>query len=413
MKRLIIVLILLCAAGAGAYYLYFKDGSADKSIAYHTEPVTRGNIIRQVTASGTLEPVNQVTVGSQITGTIAKLHADYNSSVRQDQIIAEIDPAFLLAQKQEADANLLKAQASADQAERDHKRAKSLFERKLLSDQELDSARTSAEVARASVRQTQAARDRAETNLKYATIRSPIDGIVVSKKVEVGQTVAASLSAPELFVIAEDLSRMQVIAPIDESDIGLVRPGQHVTFTVDAYPTESFTGEVKTIRLASSLEQNVVTYPVVIDVSNPGQKLMPGMTANVTITVAEALDTLRIPSSALRFTPAKPESNGNGANNGSSSGARPSQRGDSRNGDQRDRSQEQAGPKTARSPTVYILENTQPKPVSVTVGLDDGSFTELTGGDLQEGMDIITGTVRASSKTQQNSSPFGMGPPRR
>ena len=416
MKRLILGLIVLGAASAAGYFFLYPSTSSEKSTGYHTEAVSRGDIIRQVTASGTLEPVNQVTVGSQITGTIAKLYADYNSMVTRDQVIAEIDPAFLLAQKQEADANLIKAQSSAEQSAREFKRATSLFERKLLSDQELDSARTSAEVARASVRQAQAARDRTETNLRYATIRSPIDGIVVSRKVEVGQTVAASLSAPELFVIAEDLSRMQVITPIDESDIGMVKSGQPVTFTVDAFPTESFEGTVKTIRLASTLEQNVVTYPVVIDVSNPGQKLMPGMTANVTITVAEARDVLRIPAAALRFTPQTNGDSGNG--NGKKEGSTPAKASATekgQDGKQRERIQTGSAPESGKSPTVYVLQDNQPMPVRVTTGLEDGTYTQLLEGDLSDGANVITGTVRASGKTQASSSPFGMGmqrPPR-
>lgn len=415
MKRLIIIAVVLCAAAVAGYVYWYRSPTSNPITAYHTEPVTRGDIVRQVTASGTLEPVNQVTVGAQITGTIAKMHADFNSIVTKDQVIAEIDPAFLLAQKQESEANLVKARASAEQAERDYQRATSLFERKLLSDQELDSARTSAEVARASVTQAKAARDRTETNLKYATIRSPIDGIVVSRKVEVGQTVAASLSAPELFVIAEDLSRMQVITPIDESDIGLVKQGQSVSFSVDAFPTEQFDGIVKTIRLASTLEQNVVTYPVVIEVSNPDQKLMPGMTANVTITVSEARDVLRLPSAALRFTPKSRDETAsrNGESKTAGTAKAASNRADASipAGTKKDNPDRNG----RKLPTVYILENDQPKAITVSVGIEDGAYTHLTGSELSEGNEVITGTVRSSSTTKQSSSsPFGMGmrPPR-
>jgi len=441
MKKLLTVFVaLVIVAGGGLAAWRYREQMSAPPMRYNTVKVERGDIARIVTATGSLEPVNQVTVGAQVTGTVAKLHADYNSVVKKDQVIAEIDPAFLDAQLQETEAALVKARASARQSERERQRIEALAKSKIVSNQELEAARTSAEVAQASVLQAEAARDRAATNLRYATITSPIDGIVVSRAVEVGQTVAASLSAPELFVIAEDLSKMRVISYIDESDIGMIKSEQAVEFTVDAFPTDKFSGKVAEVRLASKVESNVVTYPVVINVSNPDGKLMPGMTANVSVAVAKQTGILRLPSAALRFQPAGWSASGSGGESsrggnrapGGSGGPRSSSGpgaaggpgGSTSTGPPLDSEQSNTAnserhrpelPPGAQRGRVFILKDGALEMVPVVTGIDDGTWTELVRGPLDEGHEVVSGIMRATnnSKQQQDSSLLNRLMPRR
>ncbi|MDH4223352.1 MAG: efflux RND transporter periplasmic adaptor subunit, partial [candidate division Zixibacteria bacterium] len=277
---LIPVLVLVILA------LVFFRGKGKKSEAkYITAEVQRGDISIIVTATGTLEAVTTVQVGSQVSGTISALYADFNSRVKKGQLIAQLDPTFLKAQVSQSQADLEKAVASANLSRKEKERALSLFEKNMISESEKDIALTNYELALSQQKSAEATLERAKTNLDYATILSPIDGVVISRNVDVGQTVAASLSAPTLFTIAQDLTRMQVNASIDEADIGKIKEGQDVIFTVDAYPDQSFRGTVKQIRLAPEIVQNVVSYDVIIEVSNPDLLLKPGMTANVTILV--------------------------------------------------------------------------------------------------------------------------------
>ena len=268
---------------AGAVWMLRRDRNPESP--YRTEAVQRGDILVQVSATGTLNAVTTVQVGSQVSGTIAALNADFNDRVQRNQVLAQLDPTFLKAQVAQNEADLERARVTVRQAERDYARVAPMREQGLASQAEIDAAETALEAARASEKSSVAALDRARTNLHYATITSPIDGIVISRDVDVGQTVAASLSAPTLFTIANDLTRMQLEASVDEADIGMIRIGQAVTFTVDAFPERTFAGEVHQIRLAPQTVQNVVSYTVIVLVENADQVLLPGMTANATFLV--------------------------------------------------------------------------------------------------------------------------------
>ncbi len=316
MKKLIITLIVLAAvAGSvGAYYKY-RGGDAEAKVS--TLPVTRGEIIEAVGASGTLQAVNTVQVGTQVSGIIKALHADFNSIVHKGQVVAELDPSLFQTQIEQARANLARSEAdmdrlkvSLDDARTKLKRTQELSARKLVATQDLEAAEVAVRAADAQIKsaqaqvvQAQASLNQNQVNLQHTIIQAPIDGIVISRNVDVGQTVAASMQAPTIFIIAADLTKMQVNASVDESDVGRIRPGQHVRFRVDAYPTDEFIGTVSQVRLQPVTVQNVVTYATVIDVPNPQLKLKPGMTANVTIEVARRENVLRIPNAALRFRP--------------------------------------------------------------------------------------------------------------
>ncbi len=287
--------------GGGAWFLFGRNNSKD--VEYRFDEVKMGDISIVVTATGTLQAVTTVQVGSQVSGTVAKLYADFNTVVKSGDVVAQLDPTFLDASVKESQANLERATAQMNDNKRTLDRSTELIKKGLISQAEYDAAKTTCDASVASVKQSQASLDRAQVNLKFATIRAPIDGVVISRNVDVGQTVAASFSAPTLFVIANDLTKMQVQASIDEADIGRINLGQNVSFTVDAYPDERFRGRVAEIRLQPNNVQNVINYTVVIDVPNPDLKLMPGMTANVTILVDRKNNVLRVPNLALRFIP--------------------------------------------------------------------------------------------------------------
>jgi HlyD family secretion protein len=329
MKRSLTVLLIIAAIGAGAGAIYIRRGGPE--IQVNTAPITRGDIIDTVGATGTLQAVTTVQVGSQVSGNISWLGADFNSIVRKGQVIARLDPSLFQAQLQQTTANLNQARANLTKAQSDlertkvqltdaqqkYARARELSAKNLLPQSDLDAAKIAIDTAQAmlasqqatvaqaqaAVSQSQASVNQSQVNLDHTIIAAPIDGIVTQRNVDVGQTVAASMQAPTLFIIAADLSKMQVNANIDESDVGRIRPGQHVTFRVDAYPTETFEGTVAQIRLQPVVVQNVTTYGTVIDVPNPQLKLKPGMTANVKVEIAKRTDALRIPTAALRFRP--------------------------------------------------------------------------------------------------------------
>ena len=329
MKRALIGLLIVAVVGAGAGAYYKLRGGPEVQV--QTTPVTRGEIIDTVGASGTLQAEATVQVGSQVSGNISWLGADFNSIVKQGQVIARLDPSLFNAQLQQTNANLSQARANLTKARSDldrtrvqltdaqqkFARANELAERGLLPQSELDAAKVAVDTAQANlasqqatvtqaqaaVTQSQASVNQSQVNLQHTVITAPIDGIVTQRNVDVGQTVAASMQAPTLFIIAADLTKMQVNASVDEADVGRIRPGQHVTFRVDAYPTDSFDGTVVQIRLQPVVQQNVTTYGTVIDVPNPQLKLKPGMTANVKVEIAKRTDALRIPNSALRFRP--------------------------------------------------------------------------------------------------------------
>jgi HlyD family secretion protein len=319
MKRWIVALLVIALVGAGAGAYYIRRGGPD--IQVNTSAVTLGDIVDTVGATGTLQAVTTVQVGSQVSGNIQWLGADFNSIVRKGQQIARLDPSLFQTQVEQARANLTRAKADVERnrvgvadAQIKFNRAQELAARSLMPQSDLDAAKTTLDAARAQLQsaeaqvvQAQAAVNQADVNLEHTVITAPIDGIVTSRNVDVGQTVAASLQSPTLFIIAADLTKMQVNANIDEADVGRIRPAQRVTFRVDAYPTEEFTGTVAQIRLQPTVVQNVTTYGTVIDVPNEQLKLKPGMTANVKIEIARRNDVLRVPNAALRFRPA-PES---------------------------------------------------------------------------------------------------------
>lgn len=303
-KKTTPVLIIAAIAAGGVYYFLYKQ-NAPFNISYETAKVEKATIGNSVTATGTIEAVTSVEVGTQVSGLIDKIYVDYNSSVRKGQVIAELDKTNLLSQLSSANSQLQSAQSDLRYQKANFSRMKNLYEKGLVSADDYETARLALQQATSTVAQRQEAVSTAKTNLGYATITSPIDGIVLSKSVEEGQTVAASYSTPTLFTIVKDMTDMRVIANVDEADIGEVREGQRVTYTVDAYPDETFEGTVTQVRNEATTDNNVVTYEVVISAPNPDKKLKPGLTANVTIYTLEQNNILSVPTKALRFTPTK------------------------------------------------------------------------------------------------------------
>lgn len=417
-KKILAGSLLIAALAAGAWV--WKAKFAEKPVQYTTEEVSRGNITRIVSATGTIQAVNTVTVGSQVSGTIRRIYVDYNSPVKKGQLLAEIDPALFLAQARQAEAEvaqsragLAEAEAGLREAEREYARQKTLFASDFVAKSALESAetalataRSSVESARAGVRSSVATLNQRLTNLGYTKILSPVNGVVTGKKVSEGQTVAASLSAPELFTIAEDLSKMQVEAAVDEADIGYVQEGMNVTFTVDTYPEDTFSGKVRQVRLSPSTTENVVTYTVIISAANPDLRLKPGMTANVSIETASVKDVLRVPNAALRFRPPAPRTQ---AETAARVTPPPPPDGGTAGGEGTLKSSSRLTGKAAVSgPSVWVLETKKGsspslRRVPVTVGLTDGSWTEVSG-DLSEGEAVVTGILGNGSKGASGSS---------
>ena len=284
-------------------WFFLRGGKKKETVTFETAKVEMTNIQTSITATGTIEPVTSVTVGTQVSGIVSKLYVDYNSVVKKGQVIAELDRTNLISELNAQKASLASAQSSLNYQQSNYERYKTLYDKGLVSADEFESARLQYQQAKEQVAQARESVQRAQTNLGYATITSPIDGIILSKSVEEGQTVAASFNTPELFVIAQDLTNMRVIADIDEADIGGVKEGQRVSFTVDAFPDDTFEGQVTQVRQEATTESNVVTYEVVISAPNNDLKLKPGLTANVTIFTLEKNDVLAVPAKALRFMP--------------------------------------------------------------------------------------------------------------
>jgi HlyD family secretion protein len=396
MKKLIISGIVgLLLVGALLWFWLSRPAA----ISYKTVKVERGTIVSAISATGTVNAVTTVLVGSQVSGTILKLHADYNSRVQKGQPIAEIEPALFLAQVEQARGNWLNAQASllkakvtlADAA-RTLERNRRLLTQGVVSQSDFDASQTAYEsaqvgikAAEASLTQTRGALHQAETNLRNATIRSPVDGIVISRNVDVGQTVAASFQTPTLFTIAQNLTKMQIETSVDESDISRTRLGQPVNFTVDAYPERTFSGSVTQIRSAPITVQNVVTYVVVVQVDNRELLLKPGMTANVSIETGRKEGVLKLPSSALRFRPRDDVDK-----------AKSTPKGPLKNG--------------ATGPTqkVYLLKDGKPLATPVQTGMSDTTSIELTVGSLKEGDEVIVEQLDKGKKKKATSgSPMG------
>lgn len=381
----------VAALGGLVWFLFLREDEPESALAkYETTKVDRGQIVAKVTATGTLSALVTVQVGSQVSGRVQALFVDFNDPVTKGQVIAKVDPRMFESQIEQARANdiaargnLERAQAQAAEAERQLARTESLAAQKLVSEADLDAARANAAVARATARATEgqvaqgrASLRQAELNLNYATIVSPIDGIVVSRAVDVGQTVAASFQAPVLFTLAEDLRKMQVNTSVAEADVGKLRAGMAASFLVDAYPGKRFKGAVRQIRNAPQNVQNVVTYDAVIDVENPDLELRPGMTANVTFTVAERENVLRVPNAALRFRAPADMLGAAGGKRGARRGA----------GGGEPASEPGSGPPTAPPErveddptvrTVWVLRGEKPESTRVRAGLTDGLFTEL------------------------------------
>jgi HlyD family secretion protein len=374
-------IIVLVLAGVVAALTLGGARRNSASAEFETIKVERGRIVARVTASGTLSALVTVQVGTQVSGRIQDLYVDFNSPVRRGQILAKIDPQFFRAEVEQAKANvaaaegtLAKAKAQAVDAHRQYQRAKSLAgEGQLIAQSDLDTADANAQSADAQIQavdgavaQARASLYQAEVNLGYTTISSTIDGTVISRNVDVGQTVAASLQAPTLFTIAQDLKKMQVDTNVSEADVGKLGAGMATSFTVDAFPGETFKGVIRQIRNAPQSVQNVVTYDAVIDVDNSDLRLRPGMTANVTFTYAQKDDALKLPNAALRFRP-------------------PAEIAATAPRAERDRR------------TVWVLRGGQPKPISIRTGLSDGSVTEVAEGDLREGDSLITEAISSKN----------------
>jgi HlyD family secretion protein len=373
-------------------------------LQYQTATVARGELTQVVTATGQLNPVVNVQVGSQVSGRISKIYVDFNSLVKTNDLLAELDPATFQASLSRAEGDLASARAALELAKVDARRAEELFRDKLLPQSDHDKARATLLQAEAQVKIREAAVESAKVDLSRCKIYSPVDGIVISRNVDVGQTVAASLQAPTLFVIANDLTKMQIHANVSEADIGGVEVGQEVEFTVDAFPNRTFRGKVVQVRNSPIIQQNVVNYATVIEVSNPDMKLKPGMTANVFIVVAQREQALKLPNTALRYRPASVASAKTTPTSPTGSGA---PRGGGISGRMRGERQ------SAR--TVYVLpaegKNGAPQPAQIKVGISDGVFTEVLEG-LKEGDRVVTGETTKQTKAAQPTSPFG-GMPRR
>src|SRR5881296_1751722 len=352
---------------------------------YQTATVTRGPITQAVTATGTLNPVVNVQVGSQVSGNIAKLFADFNSQVKAGQVVAQIDPALFQATVTQAEGDLANAQAALELAKVNATRTQELFAKKTSSQADVDQAMANLHQAEANVKIKQGALDKAKADLDHCTITSPIDGVVISRSVDVGQTVAASLQAPVIFAIANDLTKMQIDANVAEADVGVVKIDQNVDFTVDAFPMQTFHGKVVQVRNAPITVQNVVTYDTVIAVSNPDLKLKPGMTANVSIIVAHRDDVLQIKNAALRYRPPDATPGEARARSRAPAGARDGGRsGSSQEG------------RTER--TVYILPDgaSHPQPVQIKTGISDGIMTEVVEG-MKEGDRVVTAELTSTT----------------
>ena len=403
MKSRVILIIVLSVAviGTGGFF-YFSSGSS-VDVVYRTEKVTRGDIQVVVTATGTLSADTTVEVGTQVSGTVSKLYVDWNSKVKKGQVIALIDPTFLASAVQDAEATLEKAKAQTDDSKRTYLREKDLLAKGLASQADYDAAITTYESNVAAQKSAQSQLDRARINLKYATITAPIDGVVISRAVDIGQTVAASFSTPTLFTIANDLTKMQVQAAVDEADIGRVQDGEDVLFTVDAYPEQTFHGTVTQIRLMPVTVQNVITYTVIIDVPNPDLKLMPGMTATITILVTKKENVLKIPTIAFRFQPLPDQievrKDSTGAPEDSAKAAE-------RRSQYAQMQGTGASGQASRPPTrLWVVgKNKKLTPIYIRAGIADGTFTEILRGKVEEGQEVVVGVM--SQRPTAAATPF-------
>lgn len=407
MKRIVLVVIALLLL-VGSWW--FWRGRSGSESSYQTAVVTRGPITQAVTATGTLNPVVNVQVGSQVSGNIQKLFADFNSSVKAGEVVAQIDPTLFQASVTQAEGDLASAQAALELARVNATRTQSLFAKQNSAQADVDLSQANLHQAEATVKIKQGALDKVRADLDHCAIKSPVDGTVISRSVDVGQTVAASLQAPVIFTIANDLTKMQIDAAVAEADVGAITIDLPVDFTVDAFPNRTFHGKVVQVRNAPTTVQNVVTYDTVIGVDNSELKLKPGMTANVSIIIAQRPDTLKIANAALRYRPAdatppptaqRPTPGAGMSGAAGAGGGRDARGGGSpraEGGDQRERRSDR---------TVYVLRGSKPGPVQIKTGISDGVATEVIEG-LQENDRVVTGQVNAPAAAGQ-ANPFGGG----
>ena len=447
-QRRFLIIAIVVVVGVLVGLFFFRRGKDKGGDKYRTEAVSTGNVTATINATGTLSAVTTVQVGSQVSGIIARLYADFNSQVKQGQLLAELDPTPFLQTVEQRKADVTKSQVEVANTKVTYDRQKRLADAGLIALSDLDAAKAAYDGARAGLAQSQAALKQAQTNLGYTKIYSPIDGQVVARQYDIGQTVAASFSAPTLFTIAKDLTKMQVQADVDQSDIGQIKVGERVHFTVDAYPDQTFRGQISQVRLNATVSQNVITYPVIIEVPNPDLQLRPSMTANVTIDVANVRDVLRVPNAALRF---RPETT---AESGQQQPAGGGRSGDSRSGsDQpagggslRQRAaggegrtgtggpggggpagggsgnwQRGGGRRQQQAQTVYVLnpaaedKKSELRAVQIRTGITDGRYTQVVSvvsGTLNPGDPVVTGvaTVKVEQQgTAANRGPRGFG----
>ena len=421
MKTLGLSLGALALVAAG-WFVYFKTTQTHNTTTVVTAAVTRGDVIATVDATGTLQAVTTVQVGTQVSGTIKALHADFNSRVRRGQVIAELEPSLFAAQVEQARASLVRLEAEAvrssverEDAQSKLRRARELAARQLIPATDLETAEMTARQAEASfkaaeaqIAQAKASLNQSEVNLAHTIITAPIDGIVISRNVDVGQTVAASMQAPTLFVLARDLADMQVNASIAESDIGRILPGQPVSFRVDAYPGETFTGRVSQVRLEPVVQQNVVSYVTTVAVRNPRLRLKPGMTANVTVEIARATGVLRVPNAALRIKlPDDAMDLPAGCPADSEAAAAPGM----------DEDDDAGGPagegEIGRQTSVWICRQGRPSRIRVLVSIADNGYTAVVAGEVFEGDHVVTAVLTPSAASGSMRSPllpFGRSP---
>ena len=388
-KTVGIVLAVVAVAGVAAYFM-LHGGKSQVQVNFETAKVEKATIGSSITATGTIEAVTTVEVGTQVSGIIDKIYVDYNSPVKRGQVIAELDKTNLVSELNSANSNLQGARSDLNYQQANYNRQRTLFEKGLISANDFESARLALEQAQSVLSQRQEAVNKARTNLGYATITSPIDGIVLSKAVEEGQTVASSFNTPTLFTIVKDMTDMRVIADVDEADIGEVLEGQRVTYTVDAYPSEVFQGTVTQVRNEATTTNNVVTYEVVISAPNPDLKLKPGLTANVTVYTLEQPNVVSVPSKALRFTPTK--------------------------------EMLQPGQKIVdcnAKKKLWVREGNTFKAYGVSVGISNGTRTQIVSG-IKEGTEVIVDIAEATDQegadpsaaaASQEKSPFAPSRP--
>jgi HlyD family secretion protein len=417
--------IHIAAAAAGLTLLaggawFYRYADAKEGASYRFAAVERGSLQSAVAATGALSAVRTVQVGTQVSGQVSAIYVDFNDRVRKGQLLARIDPTLQQQAVEEARAGLERAQAQLALAQAEYARNKQLFDSKIVTASEFGAVESNFSVQQANVKSARISLERAQKNLGYTSIYAPIDGVIVERNVDVGQTVAASLSAPQLFLIANDLSQMQILASVSESDIGAINEGQQVKFTVQPYPNQSFTGSVRQVRLQSTTQDNVVNYTAVVAVGNPDGKLLPGMTATVQFLTGAANDVLTVPNAALRFRPSAEEMadvaglGARGARRDSAARSAPRTAADSaqrraRRSDTRGGTA--SGARTGGSMgTLWTVDAAgKLKAVRVRTGLSDGSKTEVQGRDLAAGTQVIIGTstgAQSASQSTQSTSPF-------